>query len=123
MKIIKHTNEIAAIGMGSALAILGHPSYLLTISNATKLGMRSMCANKICESCIKGKQQQKNVNMKVDFKAMKPGEKIFYNISSIKHKSIGGAKFWLIFMNRCTGFQRRYFLKTKKNSPYVNYST
>ena len=102
MKILKQTDEIAAIGMGSSHAVLGHPSYLLTSSTATKLGMRSMCANEICESCIKGKQQQKNVNKKVEVKAVKPGEKIYYNISSIEDKSIGGAKFWLMFADKCT---------------------
>ena len=56
IKIIKRTDDIAAIGMGSVHAVLGHPSCLLTTSTATKLGMRSMCANKICKSCIKGKQ-------------------------------------------------------------------
>ena len=114
MKILKCTDEIAAIGMGSAHAVLGHPSYLLTSSTATKLGMRSLCANEICESCIKGKQRQKNVNKKVEFKAVKPGEKIYYDVSSIEHKSIGGAKFWLMFVDECTGFKRSYFLRTKK---------
>ena len=123
MKIIKRTEEIAAIRMVSAHAVLGHPSYLLTISNATKLGMRSMCANEICESCIKCKQQQKNVNMKVDFKVVKPGEKIYYNISSIEHESRGGAKFRLMFEDIYTGFKLSYFFKNKKNSPYVDYST
>ena len=42
--------------MGSAHAVPGHPSYLLISSTATKLGMRSMCANEICEGYIKGKQ-------------------------------------------------------------------
>ena len=42
MKIIKHTDDIP-----------------LTSSTATKLGMGFMCADEICESCIKGKQQQK----------------------------------------------------------------
>ena len=89
MKIIKCMDEIATIRMESAHAIIGHPSYLLTSSTATKLGMRSMCANAICESRIKGKQRQKNVNKEVDFKAVKPGEKIYYYINSIEHKSIG----------------------------------
>ena len=56
MKIIKCTDEIAVIGMGSAHAVQGHLSYLLTSSSATKLGMRSMCASEICESCVKDKQ-------------------------------------------------------------------
>ena len=92
MKIIEGTDEVAAIGMGSVHTVLGHPSNLLTSSTARKLSMRSICANEICESCIQGKQRQKNVNKKVDFKVVKPGEKIYYNISSIEQKSIGGAK-------------------------------
>ena len=122
MKIIKLTDEIAAIGIGSAHAVLGHPSYFFTNSIATKLDMRSVCANEICESCIKGKQQQKNVNKKVEFKALRPGEKIYYDISSIAHKSTGGTKFWIIFVNEHTGFNRSYFLKIKKNSLYVDNS-
>ena len=42
MKIIKPMDEIAAIGMGSAHAVLGHQSYLLISSTATKLGMRAI---------------------------------------------------------------------------------
>ena len=73
--------------------------------------MRSMFANKICESCIKGKQ---NVKKKVDFNAVKPGEKIYLDISSIVHERTGGAKFWLMFVDEYTGFKRSYFLKKKK---------
>ena len=76
MKIIKRANEIAGIWMGSAQAVLGHPSNLLKNLIATKLVMRSMCANEIFASCIKGKQQQKNVTKKDEFKAVRPDEKI-----------------------------------------------
>ena len=68
MNIIKHTDVIAPIGMGSAQAMLEHPRYLIMSSTAKKLGMRSMCANEIYERCIKGKQQQKNVNKKVSLR-------------------------------------------------------
>ena len=89
IKIIKRTDEIVAIEMGSAHAIVGNLSYLLTSSTATKLSIKSKCANEICKSCIKGKQRQKIVNKNVEFKVVRPGKKIYYNISSIEHKSIG----------------------------------
>ena len=73
-----------------------------------------MCADEICEGCIKGKQQQKNVSKKVEFKAVRSGEKIYYNIVSIEHKSIEGTKFWLMFVDERNGFKWSYFLKTKK---------
>ena len=76
-KIIKCTDEIAAIRMGLTHAVLGHPSYLLTSSTATKLGMRSMRANEICESSTKGKQRQKKMNKTIDFKAVNSSRVIF----------------------------------------------
>ena len=45
------------------------------------------------------------MNKKVDVKAVKPGEKIYYNKSSIEHKSIGGAIFWLMFVDGYTRFK------------------
>ena len=49
----------------------------------------------------------------VDFKATKPGEKVFFDLSSIKYKSLGVARFWLLFVDEYTGFKRSYFLRTK----------
>ena len=43
----------------------------------------------------------------------KPGERIYFNISSIKYKSFGGSKFWLLFVDECTGFKMSYFLNSK----------
>ena len=50
-----------------------------------------------CEDCIIGKARQKNLP-KVDDtkKATKPGERMSFDISSIKNVSFGGAKFWLL---------------------------
>ena len=66
-----------------------------------------------CESCIKAKQKQKNIPKYVDFKATEPGGKVFFDLSSIKYKSLGGAKFWLLFVDEYTGFKKIYFLRTK----------
>ena len=48
----------------------------------------------------------------MDFKADKPGGKVFYR-SSIKYKSLGGAKFWLLFVDEYTSFKKSYILCTK----------
>ena len=66
-----------------------------------------------CESCIKAKQKQKNIPKYIDSKATKPGGKVFFDLSSIKYKSIGRAKFWLLFVDEYTGFKNSYFLRSK----------
>ena len=45
---------------------------------------------------------------------MKPGEKIYYAISSIEHRSIRRANVFLMFVDEHTKFKQNYFLKTKK---------
>ena len=64
-------------------------------------------------SCIKAKQKQKNVPKYVDFKATEPGDKVVFDLSSIKYKSLGGAKFWLLFLDEYTSFKKSYFQHTK----------
>ena len=94
-------------------AILGHPSNELTNKTAGKIGLKGIHVKATCESCIKAKQKQKNIPKYIDFKATKPGGKVFFDLSSIEYKSLGGAKFWLLFLDEYTGFKKRYFLRTK----------
>ena len=42
-----------------------------------------------------------------------PGERLAFDVSSIKSRSYGGAKFWLLVMDDCTGFIWSHFLKHK----------
>ena len=48
-------------------------------------------------------------------KAQNIGERMFIDISSIKHKSAGGAKLWALFMYECSGFLINRFLRKKSN--------
>ena len=48
-------------------------------------------------------------------RSKKVGERMFMDISSIKHKSAGGAKFWALFMDDSTGFLIIRFLKKKSD--------
>ena len=45
--------------------------------------------------------------------AEEPGGKVFFVLSSIEYKSLGEAKFWLLFVDKCTGFKKSYFLRTR----------
>ena len=82
--------EAAGVCRGCTRAILGHLCKHITNLTAKFLDLNKMEHDKICESCIKGKQRQKNVAEKVEFKAEKPGDQVYFNISSIQYKSLGG---------------------------------
>ena len=77
------------------------------------MGFKRAHVEATCDSYIKAKQKQENVRKYVNFKAEEPGGKVFFNLSSIKYKSLGGAKFWLLFVDEYTGFKKSYFLSTK----------
>ena len=62
--------------------------------------------DKIRESCIKGKQRQKNIPKQTKLKAEKAGERVYFDISSIQYKSLGGSKFWLLFIDEYMGFKK-----------------
>ena len=99
--------------IGSTHAILGHPSNELTYETAGKMGLKRIHVEAMCESCIKAKQKQKNIPKYVDFKATEPGGKVFFDLSIIKYKNLGGAKFWLLFVDEYTSIKKNYFLRTK----------
>ena len=73
------------------------------------MGLKRVHVEATCESCIKAKQKQKNVPKWVDFKAEEPAGKVFFDLSSIKYKSLCEAKFWLLFKNKYTGFKKSFF--------------
>ena len=68
-----------------------------------------MLHDEICKSCIKGKQRQKNIPKKTELRAEKTGERVYFNISSIQYKSLGGSKFWLLFVDKYIGFKKIIF--------------
>ena len=41
--------------------------------------------------------------------------RVFLDISSIKYTSLGGARFWVLMMDDCSGFLTSFFLKKKSD--------
>ena len=106
---IEHVN----LHIGSTHAILRHPSNELTNETAEKIVLKGIHVEVTCESCIKAKQKRKNIPKYVDFRVTEPGGKVFFDLSSIEYKSLGGAKFWLLFVDEYSSFKKSYFLHTK----------
>jgi len=69
--------------------------------------------NQPCESCGIGKAKQKAVSKIVKERSNVRGERLFIDISSVKAKSYGQRKFWLMVMDDCTDYCWSYFLKQK----------
>ena len=95
----------ANIHIGSTHTILWNPSNHLTNQTAEKMGLKKVHV----EACIKAKQKQKNVPKHINFKSEEAGGKGFFDLSNIEYKSLGGAKFWLLFVNEYTSFKKSYF--------------
>ena len=94
---------------------LGHPGEDMTRATGLKLGLRMKGSMHHCEGCGLGKMKQKNINKELVARAKSVGERMFMDISSIKHKSAGGAKFWALFMDDYSGFLMSRFLKKKSD--------
>ena len=79
------------------------------------MGLKMKGIMRECEGCGLGKMRQKNVSKEQVPRTKNIGERIFVDISSIKHKSAGGAKFWALFMDDCSGFLINRFLWNKSD--------
>jgi hypothetical protein len=102
---------------------LGHPNKVVVMSTAKKYGIKiKPPVDMPCESCAKGKAKRKKISkLNIDNKATKKGERIFLDIASIKAKSKGGNKFWLLIMDEYTDCTWSHFIKRKSDLPGVVY--
>lgn len=80
-----------------------------------ELGWNSTGKFCACPDCNASNAKQKGVNKATDVKSERPGERIFTDIVSIKHPSLGGGKFWLAVADDATGVTRSFILKQKNH--------
>jgi hypothetical protein len=70
------------------------------INNTVKMyGFKSSGNFDTCEKCSIAKAWQKNVNKNWLGSCNLPGERLYVDISSIKERSFGGAKFWALIVD------------------------
>jgi hypothetical protein len=70
-----------------------------------------------CYSCSLAKIRQKNVRKVAVDRSMIPGEHLMVDISSVNVPSFGGAKFWVLVMDDCTGMCWSFFVVAKSKMP------
>jgi hypothetical protein len=99
--------------------VIGHMSNDTTRATAKALGWEiTRGSMQICESCAVGKAKQKNVPKKSEhISAVKPGERIFLDISSVKGEKDGPKvnpnRRWCIMVDEATNLKFPDFYTTK----------
>jgi hypothetical protein len=67
-------------------------------------GFKSSGSFDTYEQCAIAKSQQKNVHKQWLGSRNLPGERLYVDISSIKERNFGGAKFWALIVDNYTDF-------------------
>jgi hypothetical protein len=83
-------------------SVLGHPSQDIAKQTAQYYGWKITGTFKPCSNCQTAKSKQNSVMKESETKSTIPGERIFIDTSSVKTKSFGGSKFWLLVVDDCT---------------------
>jgi hypothetical protein len=117
-------DEIAAAVLEGAAEInkfhelLGHVSEEKARAVAKYYGVKLVGKFNPCSACAEAKARQKNIPKVVsdDRKCDIVGERLHMDISSIKEKSFGGAKYWLLVLDEATGYAFSFFLKRKSDT-------
>ena len=74
---------------------------------------------KPCFFCSTANARKQPIAKSTDSPSTKKGERVYIDISSIKIKSFGGNKFWLLALDDCTGKSWSFFLKHKDDQVEV----
>ena len=107
----KHHEKSKIVDIMRYHEMLGHASEAMTRSTAARMNVRLKGQYTYCDGCSQGKMRQKNIPKVKVKQADSPGVRFFLDISSIKYESLGGARYWVLMMDDCTGFLSSFFLK------------
>ena len=67
-----------------------------------------------CEICAQAKIRQANVPKKKEKQVpSRPGYRMFIDISSFKHESMGGKRQWLVAVDEFSDYSHSFFLRRK----------
>ena len=110
----------AAIEPGKSIPIwkfhqmTGHTGEYLMKTTADYMGLKLTGKLKPCETCAQVKIRQANVPKKKEKQVpSRPGYRLFIDISSFKHESMGGKRHWLIVVDEFSYCSHSFFLKKK----------
>ena len=112
----------AVIEPGKSIPILkfhhitGHTGEHLLRPTAEYMGIKLTGKLEPCEMCAQAKITQANVPKKKEKQVpSRPGYRMFIDISSFKHESMGGKRHWLIVVDEFSDCSHSFFLKRKND--------
>ena len=96
--------------------ITGHTGEHLLRPTAEYMGIKLTGKLEPCEMCAQAKITQANVPKKKEKQVpSRPGYRMFIDISSFKHESMGGKRHWLIVVDEFSDCSHSVFLKRKSD--------
>ena len=94
----------------------GHTGEYLMKTTADYFGIKLTGKLEPCETCAQAKIRQANVPKKKEKQVpSRPGYRLFIDISSFKHESMGGKRHWLIVVDEFSNCSHSFFLKRKSD--------
>ena len=91
----------------------GHTEEYLMRTTADYMGIKLTGKLEPCETCTQAKIRQANVPKKKE--KSRHGYRLFIDISSLKHESMGGKRHWLIVVDEFSDCSHSFFLKRKSD--------
>ena len=119
-------NGLVRIASGTALAMragasrdvievhrmLAHPSEDITRKTPEIMGIETTGQWGACETCFQAEAKRHAVPKKTDERASVRGQQFFVDVGGpMKHSSLGGNSYVVIFVDDCTGFKVVKFVK------------
>ena len=94
----------------------GHTGEYLMKTTADYMGIKLTGKLDPCEACAEAKIRQANIPKKKEPQVpSRPGYRLFIDISSFKHESMGGKRHWLIVVDEFSDCSHSFFLKRKSD--------
>ena len=94
----------------------GHTGEYLMKTTADYIGIKLTGKLDPCETCAQGKIRQANIPKKKEPQVpSRVGYRLYIDISSFKHESMGGKRHWLIVVDEFSDCSHRFFLKRKSD--------
>ena len=96
--------------------ITGHTGEHLLRPTAEYMGIKLTEKLEPCEICAQAKIRQANIPKKKEKQVpSRPGYRLFIDISSSKHESMGGKRHWFIVVDEFSDCSHSFFLKKKSD--------
>ena len=100
--------------------ITGHTGEHLLKTTAENMGIKITGKLEPCEVCTQVKIRQANVPKRKQKQVpSRPGHRMFIDISSFKHESMGGKRHWLIVVDEFSDYSHSFFLRRKSDQMVV----